>query len=259
MDRFRVLLRFDPALRFFLAPRNRAGAVEIRYDGTSSLGHLVESAGVPLPEVGELRVGRRSATPSERIPPGQPVAVLPVRRPQPLPCHPPRFCLDVHLGKLARRMRLLGLDTAYRNDADDDELIQLASKETRALLTQDRALLQRRALPFGAYVRGAQPDVQLRDVLSRFAPPLSPWTRCGGCNGILTPAAKARIEHRLQPGTRRSYDSFAQCQSCGRLYWRGAHADRLAALIDWARQVVAGAGGPGSGPPAHSGGGDGAL
>ncbi len=239
MSRFPVLLRIDPALRFFLAPRNRAGAVEIAYDGTASLGHVIESVGVPLPEAGDLHIGQRPASPAERIPPGQPVTVFPVRRPQSLPCDPPRFCLDVHLGTLARRLRLLGLDTSYRNDADDDELIHQATEEARALLTQDRGLLRRRALPFGAYVRGAEPDLQLRDVLDRFAPPLSPWTRCGDCNGMLLPAAKEQIEHGLQPGTRRTYDSFAQCQSCGRLYWRGAHARRLTALVDWSRQVVA--------------------
>jgi uncharacterized protein len=239
VTRFQVLLRIDSTLRFFLAPRNRGGEFEVGYDGTSSLGHVVESAGVPLPEVGELRMGPRTAAPGERIAPGQPVTVLPVRRPQPLPTDPPRFCLDVHLGTLARRLRLLGLDTAYRNNADDDELIQQASKETRMLLTQDRALLQRRAVPFGAYVRGAEPDLQLRDVLDRFAPPLSPWTRCGECNGMLAPAAKAEVEDSLLPGTRRTYDSFARCRSCGRVYWRGAHARRLAALVDWAGEVVA--------------------
>ena len=234
-----IALRVDPTLAMFLDSRHRDGLIEVRYDAASSLGHVVESVGVPLPEVGELLIGKRRAVVSERIPPGQPVTVRPVSRPQPVPGGVPRFCLDVHLGKLARRMRILGLDVAYRNDLDDDELIELASAEHRVLLTQDRGLLMRRAVRAGAFVRGARPDAQLFDILDRFAPPLAPWTRCPACNGPLAPVPKRDIEHLLEPGTRRTYEEFARCQECGRVYWHGAHAPRLDPLVLRARQVVA--------------------
>jgi uncharacterized protein len=238
-----VSVWFAPELRMFLDRRNRGDRVEAAYDGTSSLGHLVESLGVPLPEVGELLIGERLAAPAERVPAGQLVTVRPIRRPQQLPGRvlaggAPRFCLDVHLGTLARRLRLLGLDTAYRNDADDDELAEQAAAQDRVLLTQDHGLLRRRAVRLGAYVRGDDPGAQLYDVLDRFAPPLAPWTRCTECNGLLALVPKNEIEHLLRPGTRRSYDTFAQCQSCGHLYWRGAHAGRLAAVVANARLTV---------------------
>ena len=91
-----------------------------------------------------------------------------VARPQPVPAA--RFLLDVHLGALARRLRLAGVDTAYANDADDDTLIEQANNERRILLTQDRGLLRRRTPWRGAYVRGTHPDAQLANVLGRFAP-----------------------------------------------------------------------------------------
>src|SRR5581483_2643174 len=122
-------------LRFLLPVRHRGGDVTVPADGVSSPLHIVESLGVPRTEVGELRVH------------GDVIEVLPVPRPQ--PAGTARFVLDVHLGTLARRMRLLGLDTAYRNDATDPELVAQAVAEQRILLTQDRALLRRRALPAG--------------------------------------------------------------------------------------------------------------
>jgi uncharacterized protein with PIN domain len=137
----------------------------------------------------------------------------------------------VHLGALARRLRLVGLDSAYRNDASDDALVAQSEDERRVLLTQDRGLLQRRTLWLGAYVRGARPDEQLLDVLDRFAPPLAPWTRCPACNGALAPVAKSDVEPLLQPGTRRTYDRFMRCRDCARPYWRGAHSDRLESLV----------------------------
>ncbi len=107
------------------------------------------------------------------------------------------------------------------------------------LLTQDRGLLRRRSLRLGGYVRGAQPDQQLRDVLERFAPPLTPWTICTVCNGRLSAVPKADVEPVLQPGTRRTYDSFARCAVCGQVYWRGAHSRRLEGIVAAATAAVA--------------------
>jgi uncharacterized protein len=230
-------IRVAPELALFLRPGRRDGSGgRVRCDGVSSLGHVVQSLGVPLTEVGALVVNGVPEQPRYRPRGGDVVQVLPVSRPQPV--DRARFLLDVHLGTLARRLRLVGVDTAYDRDADDDELIEQANAAERVLLTQDRGLLQRRSLWRGAYVRGARPDEQFADVLARFAPPLAPWTRCTACNGPLAPAPKADVAELLKPGTRRTYESFARCRGCGRVYWRGAHGRRLQAVIDAATQIV---------------------
>jgi hypothetical protein len=96
----------------------------------------------------------------------------------------------------------------------------------------------RRALWLGAYGYGARPDDQLADVLGRFAPRLAPWTRCPACNGLLRPVPKAEVEPVLPPGTRCTYQAVSRCQGCGHVYWRGAHAPRLEALIASAERAV---------------------
>jgi uncharacterized protein len=222
-------------LRLFLKPAHRAGPVQVECDGVSSLGHVVQSLGIPLTEVGRLQVNGRPATPQYRPSGGDVVDVAAVGRPQPVPAQ--RFLLDVHLGALARRLRLVGVDTAYANDASDDALIEQANAERRILLTQDRGLLRRRALWLGGYVYGAHPDDQLVDVLARFNPPLAPRTRCPACNGPLSPIPKAEADPLLQPGTRRTYRTFSRCRSCGQVYWRGAHAKHLEALIAAAQRA----------------------
>lgn len=237
-------LRFAQDLRFFLSARHRrADEVRVSYDGTSTLGHVVQSLGVPLTEVGELTVSGRAVAPSYRPQEPGSADVAAVARPQPVASPtPPRFVLDVHLGALARRLRLVGLDTAYRNDMSDEALLEQANAEHRVLLTQDRGLLLRRALWLGAYVRGSRPDAQLSDVLDRFAPPLAPWTRCMACNGMLAPVPKSEIASLLRPGTRRTYDTFMRCRSCERLFWRGAHSGRLEAVVASACETVRTAG-----------------
>ncbi|TDD76777.1 hypothetical protein E1293_26325 [Actinomadura darangshiensis] len=237
-----ITIRVAGELLMFLPAARRKPVHRVKHDGTSTLGHLVESLGVPLPEAGPMTIGGEPAGPATRPDAGAEVHVSAVPRPQPVPLEPaqdaPRFLLDVHLGTLARRMRLLGLDTAYHNDMDDPALVVQANEERRVLLTQDRGLLRRRALWFGAYVRGSRPDDQLRDLLDRFAPALNPWTRCTACNGELLPVDKQDVERHLEAGTRRSYDVYGRCADCGQVYWRGAHGDHLEEIVRESARLV---------------------
>ncbi|HET9899089.1 MAG TPA: Mut7-C RNAse domain-containing protein [Streptosporangiaceae bacterium] len=238
----RAELLVAPELRLFLRRQYRHDPILIGCDGVSTFGHVVQSAGVPLTEAGALTVNGRLVPPGYRPRGGDVMRVSAVSRPQRLPGGTARaFVLDVHLGTLARRLRLVGIDAAYTNDAGDDDLIAQANDQRRVLLTQDRRLLCRRSLDTGAYVRGAAPDDQFADVLDRFAPPLAPWTRCLACNGLLAPVAKACVDEVLRPGTRRTYQVFARCLTCGKVYWRGAHADHLQGVIDRAMTIVAAA------------------
>ncbi len=244
-----------PELQVFVGQR-AAGAV--RVDGVSSLGHVVESLGVPLTEVGELRVDGRTVGPGHVPVDGEAVTVLAVARPLTL-AQPPRFLLDIHLGTLARRLRLLGIDAAYENpDIGDAALAARSAAEQRVLLSRDRGLLRRREIYSGAYIYSHRPAEQLEDVLSRFAPPLTPWTRCTSCNGVLRPADKESVRELLPDSTGRTYDSFARCADCGQTYWKGAHHARLdeivaRALAGYGGQQAPPAGGRDSDAPAASG------
>ncbi|MCG7208749.1 Mut7-C RNAse domain-containing protein [Streptomyces arenae] len=221
-----------PELALFVPHARRVGVHPLAVDGVSTLGHVIESLGVPLTEVGALVVDGREA-PAAHIPAdGERVAVRPVSRPQPVPGAPLRFLLDVHLGTLARRLRLLGVDTAYEStDIGDPALAARSAAEKRVMLSRDRGLLRRRELWAGAYVYSTSPDDQLRDVLARFAPALHPWTRCTACNGVLRAAAKEEVAEQLKGGTRKSYDVFARCEECGRAYWKGAHHRQLEEIV----------------------------
>lgn len=230
--RSRLRLRIAPPLLLFVPVRRRRAELDVPYDGSSTLGHVVQSVGVPLPEVGRLLLDGALAE-AGRIPRGGEVVELqPVPRPQPVPSESHRFLLDVHLGSLARRLRLLGVDTAYHVGLDDDALAEEALARDRMLLTKDRGLLMRRSVrDTSAYVRGDGAAEQVRDVLDRFRPALRPYTRCPACNGLLLEVAKAEIADRLEPGTARSYQRFRRCAGCERVYWRGAHAPELEAIV----------------------------
>jgi uncharacterized protein with PIN domain len=226
-----IVLRVDAELWLFLPPARRRPEFAVAFDGTSSLGHVVEAVGIPLTEVGSLRVSGAVVGPAHRPVDDDVVEIGSIARPQEVPGWDGRFLLDVHLGALARRLRILGVDTAYPEEAGDPALVERANVEQRLLLTQDRGLLKRRALWAGAFVRGSRPDDQLADVVGRFAPPLRPWTRCTACNGEVDEVGKGEVADALEPGTLRTQERFARCRSCGQVYWRGAHGRRLDRLV----------------------------
>jgi uncharacterized protein with PIN domain len=240
-----IIISFAPELHVFVAALRRAAeGAAARTDGASTLGHVVESLGVPLTEVGGLTLAGAPCDTAYVPVAGDRVHVSPVARPQPLP-GPARFLLDVHLGTLARRLRLLGVDAAYeRLDIGDAALAAQSAREQRVMLSRDRGLLHRRELWAGAYVYSHRPEEQLTDVLERFAPPLAPWTRCTACNGELRPATLDEVRPQLREGTERSYDTFALCTTCGRAYWRGAHQDGLNDIVADALRLVSGSATP---------------
>src|SRR5262249_10194657 len=121
MVRMTATVRVAPALRFFLTPRHRHGDVLVTVDGTSSLVHIIGALGVPRTEFGTLEVNGVPSTPDSRPTDGDVIDVP--DRPRPQRLRHERFVLDIHLGALARRMRLLGLDTAYPDEAGDDHLV----------------------------------------------------------------------------------------------------------------------------------------
>jgi len=232
-----LTLRVPTELRFLLPPAGRTGTLLVVAAVTDTVGHVVQAAGIPLTEVEGLEIDGTPVLASTLAVDGN-LALKAVVRPQDAPASPPRFLLDVHLGGLARRLRLLGLDAAYDPDANDPALVKRAAAEARMLLTQDRGLLCRRAVRAGALVRGAGTAAQLDDVLDRFAPSLAPWTRCTSCGGLLEPVSPQQVASQLKPGTRRSYQHFARCTDCEQVYWRGAHRAGLELVVARAEEVV---------------------
>lgn len=208
-----------------------------------SVKDLVEAAGVPHPEVDVVLVDGvpvgfdHQVTGGEHVevhPPGGTIDVPPPQRLWPDPPTPRRFVLDVHLGTLTRRLRLLGFDCWYRTDADDPELADVAVTQGRILLTRDRQLLMRRDVRHGYVPRDDEPDVQLTEVVDRYglADRAAPLTRCIPCNGRLEPVAAAEVWHLLPARTREEFDTFVACVSCGKVYWPGSHLDRIAGILD---------------------------
>lgn len=244
-----VTLRVYGDLRDFV-DSDGDGHVQVPIGTARSVKDVVESAGVPHPEIDLLLVDGTSVGFGHLIVGGERVAVYPafhaidigvtslVRPPAPAP----RFVCDVHLGRLTRRLRLLGFDTWYRSDTDDGELADVTVSEQRILLTRDRGLLMRRVIVHGYCPRSDNADVQATEVLRRFdlAAQVAPLSRCARCNGLLHPVDKDAVLERLPARTRVEHQQFARCERCERVYWPGSHTTRISQFVEAARAAAAG-------------------
>lgn len=206
-----------------------------------SVKDLLESLGIPHPEIGLIRINGREVSFAPVVEPGDRVEACGLLPPVDLLASSilrpgldaVRFAVDVNVGKLASLLRMAGLDTSYDPGLDDAGLAEAAQKQGRVLLTRDRALLRRRGVEHGHLVRASQPHEQLAEVVRLYGlhGRLVPFSRCLVCNGLLQPVDKAEVLHRLQPLTRKYYDSFRICLSCDRVYWPGTHRERMAEVL----------------------------
>lgn len=213
-----------------------------RFGGTPAIKDVIEALGIPHTEIDLILVDGRSVRFDHKLRGGERVAVYPIferfditpiHRLHPRPLRNPRFVADVHLGKLARFLRLLGFDTRYHNRLDDPELVRISLRERRILLTRDLGLLKHAALTRAYWLRSTNAERQIREVVAALslAGNSRPFTRCMTCNGPLAPLARAAVADRVPPRVHRAYRKFASCRRCKRVYWRGTHFKRLAELV----------------------------
>ncbi len=234
--------RFYGSLNDFLPPDRRRRPVVYDFSGNPAVKDAIEALGVPHPEVDLIVTGGRSVGFDHRITPGERLAVSPafasldlagLRRLQPPPARRPEFVLDVHLGKLARDLRMLGFDCLYRNDYADREIIRISLRDDRTILTRDRGLLKNSLVRRGRWIRSEQPEDQVREVLEWFdlRRKVSPFSRCMACNGSLEDVSREEVLDRLPPRTRKEHDRFRICRGCGKVYWPGSHHRAMTGLI----------------------------
>jgi uncharacterized protein with PIN domain len=269
----RAFFRFYAELNDHLAAEQQYKTLEKSFFISGAVKDMIESFGVPHTEVDLILANGRPVDFSYQVQYGDRIAVYPVfesfdvgreQRLRPEPLRNPTFLLDVHLGKLAAYLRMLGFDAQYGRWLTDAELAQISAGKHRILLTRDRGLLKHGAITHGYWVRETDSRRQIEEVMHRFdlRRSIRPFTRCMACNGILEPISRERARtlmprhsperarrnaaaerfgapstplHPAHPLDR--YEEFRYCEHCGRVYWKGSHYARM---HQWIEQLSSG-------------------
>ena len=138
------------------------------------------------------------------------------------------------LGKLARWLRVLGYDTIYRIDIEDDNLVALALRERRIVITRDTRITARKYMPRYVLVRSDDHKEQLHEVIAALG--LTPdralfFSRCLLCNTRIEPIDKKEIASQVPPYVYNAQQHFFYCPQCNKAYWQGTHTDNIRRIL----------------------------
>jgi uncharacterized protein with PIN domain/sulfur carrier protein ThiS len=243
---FTVRLRFHGDLDFFL--RSKGRTVERSLSEKTSVKDIIESCGIPHPEVDAILVNGEAVDFDHTLANDANIEVSPAKSTHTISTEKHlqtskilTFVADGHLGGLTRNLRLLGVDVAYDQSATDRQLLDLMIRENRALLTRDRRLLMHGIVQHGYSPRSQNAEEQTIEVVRRFKllDLIAPFTRCLRCNARLRRAAKADVIEELEPLTKIYYQQFCRCPGCGQIYWAGSHFEKLKKRIETIQTILA--------------------
>jgi uncharacterized protein len=238
-----IAVRVYAELNDFLPADKRQVAFLYPFEGTPSIKDTLEAIGVPHTEIDVILVNDRSVDFTHRLEGGERVSVYPtferfdisdVTRLRPAPLRVTRFIADVHLGTLARYLRLLGFDTAWERELSDEVIIDRSVREKRIILTRDRGILRHGRVTHGYWLRATKPQRQLDEVVRALglSGAIRPYTRCMECNGAIREATPAEVAGDVPRQVLEDCREFSKCDGCGRVYWAGSHREKLDAIIE---------------------------
>jgi uncharacterized protein len=231
-------IRFYEELNDFLPGDKRKKTLHYSFWGNPAVKDVIEALGVPHSEVDLILVNGQSVRFNYHICAGDLVSVYPVferfditsvTRLRLKPLRRIKFILDVHLGRLAHLLRMLGFDCLYRKDFGDEEIRSIALKEKRIILTRDQNLLKVKTVTHGYWLRSTEPLEQMVEVIRRFdlKSACKPFCRCLVCNGLIKKVNKHKIKDLIPDRVFNYYQEFFQCRSCTKLYWQGTHYQKM--------------------------------
>lgn len=139
-----------------------------------------------------------------------------------------RFVADVMLGRLAKWLRIIGYDTLYYQKIEDSQLIRVAMREGRILLTRDAELVKRGGFQ-SVFIESGDLEIQLAQVIreARLKPRIKASVLCPLCNGGLQTVKKEQVRGLVPSYVYATQRDFSQCPRCGKIFWKGSHWQKI--------------------------------
>ena len=141
--------------------------------------------------------------------------------------------MDAMLGKLAKKLRLLGYDSLYSSSIEDDKILYLAKNENRIIITKDVELIHKAKkyqIPSIQITKNEEIEqfLQINEKANLGKCTISASnSRCPVCNGDLKYTEKNKISENVPTGVFESMNDFWTCNKCGKIYWEGTHIKNL--------------------------------
>ncbi len=139
-----------------------------------------------------------------------------------------KFIADIMVGKLARYLRMAGIDVLYNNNFNDEEILSIAEKDNRIIITRDTLMLERKEIKNklikAIYIQDDNILKQLYQIKKELKLDLKPnLIRCLDCNTLLMHINKENTINKVPEYVYKTQKLFCFCPKCNKYYWRGTH------------------------------------
>lgn len=128
------------------------------------------------------------------------------------------------LGKLNKKMRMLGYDSILNPEGEEGRFLLNAARSGRTAVTRARALGDRPGPP-PVILRSEDVQDQIVELFAALGehPSFDPFTRCIECNEVLVKESPENVLNIVPPKVGSTFDEYHRCPGCGRIYWKGTH------------------------------------
>jgi uncharacterized protein len=241
----KVSIRIYEELNSYLPPDKQKRDSILTITADISVKQLIEKLRIPISQIDLILVNGKSVGAEYQVNDGDRLSIYPVFETFNIssvsnlhesPLRRLQFICDVHLGRLTKYMRMLGLDVLYKNDFSQDQQVQLCIKEDRIILTRNKRILKNRLITRGYLVKSGDPRLQVEEIITYFDLKgyLTPLSRCLRCNLTVQPVEKESIQPHVPGAVFKMYDKFMRCDNCDRIYWMGSH---YSSMMDWINRI----------------------
>lgn len=153
-----------------------------------------------------------------------------------------KLLFDAMLKRTAKWCRVFGIDSSYAADKDDTELLKIAKKDGRTLVTKDAELASRcksGSVPF-LLLESDILEEQIAEIVKKTGATFSfpDNTRCSACNGGLVIHPKEEVKDKVIPEVFKRHEKFWVCNSCGKAYWEGSHWKNITAMFERVKKEI---------------------
>jgi len=137
------------------------------------------------------------------------------------------FICDTMLGKLAKYLRIIGLDTVYIKSTKE---LDKFKNQCEAPILFTRRKTQKLLYSNSFYIESdniSGQTRQIRDIIKPYVDKKAIMKRCIKCNALLRDVNKHDIETFVPEFIFHKYDNFKICPLCMKVFWKGSHAENM--------------------------------
>lgn len=137
------------------------------------------------------------------------------------------------LGNVAKKLRLLGYDARYESEINDEQLLYIAKKEKRIVISKDQELVNKMQKADAKFVLITEISeikqcLQIMKSINSGKLEISgDKSRCPRCNSLTTRIKRKDIPDTIPKKVLEHNEKFWKCDYCKQVYWEGTHIKRL--------------------------------